>query len=87
MYEPQPDLEEKDNHSILQDYFSSRTDPTIFTSIALLTFSSTNSTNHFLPQSTVFRIFFLIWFHSMQGWTATKMNGVNKKKKYKKIEA
>ena len=34
MYEPQPNLEEKVNPSILKDDFSSRTDQSIFTSVA-----------------------------------------------------
>ena len=36
MQEPHPNLEEKDNPSILKDGVSSRTDPSIFTSIALV---------------------------------------------------
>ena len=56
-------LEEKHNSSILKIDFSSRTDPSILTSIAPLllhhlnktgwVFPGLKSTNHFLPQSTV----------------------------------
>ena len=63
MWEPQSNLEEKVNPSNLKDYFSSRTEPSIFTSIepVLLDQSNKNSwvfpalksVRHFLPQSTV----------------------------------
>ena len=63
MQEPQSNLEEKVNSSILKDDFSSRTDPSIFTSIEPLLLDRSNetswvfpalkSTSHFLPQSTV----------------------------------
>ena len=58
-------LEEKVNASILKDDFSSRTDPSIFTSIAQvfldwssetsLVFPALKSTSHFLHKSTVSR--------------------------------
>ena len=51
-YEPQSNLEEKDNPSILKDDFSSKTDPSIFTSTTP-SFPALKSTSHFLPQSTV----------------------------------
>ena len=57
--------EEKVNPSILKDDFSSRTNPSIFTSIAPVLLDRSNetswvfpalkSTSHFLPQSTVSR--------------------------------
>ena len=60
MEEPQSNLEEKVNLSILTDKFSSRTDPSISTSIepVLLdwsnetswVFPALKSTSHFLPQ-------------------------------------
>ena len=55
-------LEEKVNPSILNDDFSSKTDPSVFTSLSLvirlvkqnqLSFPALKSINHFLPQSTV----------------------------------
>ena len=64
MKEPQSNLEEKVNPIILKDDFSSRTDPSIFTSITPVlldwsietssVFPALKSTSHFLPQSTVF---------------------------------
>ena len=63
MKEPQSDLKEKVNPSILKDYFSTRTDPSIFISIAPVLLDQSNETiwvfpalkskNHFLPHSTV----------------------------------
>ena len=63
MYEPQYNLEEKVNPSILKDEFSSVTDPLFFMSTepVLLdwlnetswVFPALKSTSHFLPQSTV----------------------------------
>ena len=63
MYEPQYNLEEKVNPSILKDEFSSVTDPLFFmlTEPVLLdwlnetswVFPALKSTSHFLPQSTV----------------------------------
>ena len=61
LYQPQSNLEEKVNPSILKYYFSSRRDLSIFTSIepVLLdcwnktswVFPALKSTSHFLPQS------------------------------------
>ena len=45
MYEPQSNLEEKVNPSILKDDFSSRADPSIFTSIAPVLLVQSNETN------------------------------------------
>ena len=45
MLELQSNLEEKVNPSILKDDFSSRTDPFIFTSIALLLLEWSNETS------------------------------------------
>ena len=45
MQEPQPDLEEKDKSSILQDDFPSRTYQSIFASIALVSLDWSNETN------------------------------------------
>ena len=63
MQEPQSNLEEKASPSILKDDYSSRLDPSIFTSVApaLLdqsnetswVFPAMNSTSHYLPQSTL----------------------------------
>ena len=63
MYDLQPNLEEKDNLSISKDYFSPRTDPSIFTSIAPVLSDQSNETSwvfpvlksksHFLPQFIV----------------------------------
>ena len=63
MEEPQSNLEDKVNPSILKDDFSSRTDPFIFISVAPVliewshetnwVFPALKSTNHLLPQSTV----------------------------------
>ena len=63
MSEPQSNLEEKVNHSILKYYFFSRTDPSIFKSILPVfldwsietswVFPALESTSHYLPQSTV----------------------------------
>ena len=63
MCKPQFNLEEKDNASTLKDDFSSRTDPSTFTSIVTVllhhsnkissVFQAFKSTRHFLPQSTV----------------------------------
>ena len=60
MYEPQSNLEEKENSSILKDDFSSKTDWSIFTSIAPELLDQSNktswvypalkSTSHFLSQ-------------------------------------
>ena len=51
------DCMEKVNLSIIKDNFSSRTDPSIFTSIATLLLdwliSALKSTSHFLPKSTL----------------------------------
>ena len=65
MLESHSSLVEKDNPSILEDDFSSRTDPSIYTSMApvLLDWSSKNSwvflavksTDHFVSQSTLIR--------------------------------
>ena len=65
MQEAQSNLEEKVNPSILKD-FSSRTDPSIFTSTAPVLLDRSNETSrvflalksksHFLPQTTVSRI-------------------------------
>ena len=43
--EPQPNLEEKVNPSILQDEFSLRTDPCIFTSIEPVLLDQSNKTS------------------------------------------
>ena len=43
--EPQSNLEEKVNHSILKDDFSSGTDPSIFTSIAPVLLDQSNETS------------------------------------------
>ena len=60
--EPQSNLEEKVNASILKDYFSSRKDSSIFTSKASVLAQSNKTSwvlptlkwkSHFLPQSTV----------------------------------
>ena len=61
----QSNLEEKVNHSILKDYFSSRTDPSIFTSTAPVFLDQSNtiscifpalkSTSHMQSQSAVSR--------------------------------
>ena len=66
MLEPQSNLEEKDNPNILKDDFSTRNDPSIFTSIAPVLLDQSNETSwifpalrsrsHFLHQSTVSRI-------------------------------
>ena len=62
MEEPQSSMEEKDNHSILKDYFLSKTDPSAFTSIAQqlceksnrsLIFPALKPINYFLPQPRV----------------------------------
>ena len=63
MEEPQCNLEERVNPSILKDNFSSRTDLSIFTAIAPVLLDQSNetscifpalkSTSHFQPQSTV----------------------------------
>ena len=45
MQEPQSNLEEKGNPSILKDYFSSRTDPSIFTSVAPVLLCQSNETS------------------------------------------
>ena len=60
---PQSKLDEKVNPSTLQDGFSPRTDPFIFTSIAPVLLDLSNktswffpalkSTSHFLPQNSV----------------------------------
>ena len=42
-------LEEKDNSSILKDYFSSRTDQSIFTSIASVSLDQSNKTSWVFP--------------------------------------
>ena len=65
MQEPQLNLEEKVNPSILKSDFPSRTDLSIFISIEPLLFDWSNETSwafpalkptsHFLPQSTVSR--------------------------------
>ena len=65
MSEAQSNLEEKVNPSILKDDFSSRTGPSIFTTITLVlldwsnetsrVFPALKSASHFLPQSTVSR--------------------------------
>ena len=63
MLEPQSNLEEKVNPSILKDDFSSRKDPSSFKTIVFLDRSNETSvvfpalkpTSHFLPQSTAFR--------------------------------
>ena len=47
--EPQSNLEEKVNPSILKDDFSSRTDPFIFTSIEPLLLDRSNKTSQVLP--------------------------------------
>ena len=47
--EPQSNLEEKVNPSILKDDFSSRTDPFIFTSIEPLLLDWSNKTSQVLP--------------------------------------
>ena len=43
--EPQPNLEEKVNPSILKDQFSSRTDPCIFTSVEPVLLDQSNKTS------------------------------------------
>ena len=64
MLEPQSNLDERDNDSILKDYISSRRDPSIFTSIActgvirpikqnLFSFSSIKINKVLSAQSTV----------------------------------
>ena len=63
MYEPQPNLEEKVNPSILKGDFSSRTDQSTFKLVAPVLLDQSNKTNsvflaskltnHFLPQSSV----------------------------------
>ena len=60
MQEPRSNLEEKGNPNILKDDFSSRPDPSIFTSIAPVLLDGSNKTiwilptlkskSHFLPQ-------------------------------------
>ena len=45
MQEPQSNLEEKVNPSILKDVFSSRTGPPIFTSIATVLLDRSNETS------------------------------------------
>ena len=45
MQKPQSNLEEKVNTSILKDYFSSRTDPSIFTSIEPVLLDRSNETS------------------------------------------
>ena len=64
MSEPQSNLEQKVNPCNLKYYFSSRTDPYIFTSIESLSMNWSNetsrvfpamkSTSHFLPQSPLY---------------------------------
>ena len=45
MYEPQSNLEEKVNSSILKDDFSSTVDPSILTSIAPVLLDQSNETS------------------------------------------
>ena len=45
MYEPQSNLEENVNPSILKDYFSFRKDPSIFTSIEPVLLDQSNETS------------------------------------------
>ena len=45
MYEPQSNLEERVNPSILKDDFSSKTDPSIFTSVAPVLLDLSNETS------------------------------------------
>ena len=49
MWKPQSNLEEKVNLSILKDDFSSRTDPSIFTSIEPLLLDLSNETSWVFP--------------------------------------
>ena len=62
LQEPQSNLEENVNPSIIKDDSSSRTDPSVFTSIAPVKprlvefFQHQKSTSHFLPQSSVSQI-------------------------------